>query len=945
MTDYTNQRFSIANSENTWRAGVITSYDSETKRYKCTFDAGGIEYYTIISAGPTVTFAQEIETNTQHSILLGKNVKHAPQSYSVYIKTTPNAGQGFTGALCRALGAPTTTHSERWSWCERGWKSQHAFEQNLQFGLFGSRPIQILKRATKVEAEEVRTRLQSVSEVSHLTVTCIEEPCGHPLSSAEGAGDARRLSSNNHNHSHSQSQSQSQSSRLSVGSDETPVEMIARLRTLAEAGDDHACDRLNTLREHAQVELSSALARGNHENVGAMQALIHMCRAVPSTNATSTTSTSNTSSVASTPGITSSTTLRQTSFSDFAEVLEDIAPELHTWYTNPPNAKLPTSEETINHMKEHCGHQIKTQEEATSLETCCVCMCEFQIGEVATKLPTCSHSFHLQASGDCLGLEAWIKKNDTCPICRAEITTEADLSPLGEAGPSRKIMAQARQAAALDDDGTWVCGGCYVEVRGVHGIDERCPSCEGTKDASRQAYKLEKGVLRKVVVCAKLLQELESMRCPKAREVAALEAACNERERLLNSSALKLAVRSNWQIRSGVKKILRRKEFTPSFYMEFDPNTRVVLKRLWEMWESVVDMNISGINKEQFRHFPVNGIAAHEFAQMTTWSEEKVLKDLIKNSTKMKIEKDRLSAEEIFMLKETATKLKKSGFTFKRVKYDTRVLNTLFQKCLSWPDKKLGSALDLTRMLVLTDTFEKYDPSTLICASPTSANETKEEDNCTRTPEYHEVLFPCIRALQSGKKLPQIMALRTFTNMLRKESIARSVASEFNTISDAIKQVVMSENASNPMVCESVQFLIRNVASTFSQGFVPQKKGSAALNFCTSLLKFYDGSLSIKLNDREGDDVIGSVLADFVAIGTLLSSMEELLPRCIEPIGAVASSLQDWAAGLKEQSVKRTNLIETLEDIQVKISSVQRVVVAMEDNDESLYDDDDNDDE
>ena len=50
--------------------------------------------------------------------------------------------------------------------------------------------------------------------------------------------------------------------------------------------------------------------------------------------------------------------------------------------------------------------------------TCSICLCDFEAGGRALKLPVCGHCFH----GECLG--GWVRTHDSCPNCRAKIVPE-----------------------------------------------------------------------------------------------------------------------------------------------------------------------------------------------------------------------------------------------------------------------------------------------------------------------------------------------------------------------------------------------------------------------------------------------------------------------------------------------------------------------------------------
>uniref|UniRef100_A0A0E0LA49 RING-type E3 ubiquitin transferase n=1 Tax=Oryza punctata TaxID=4537 RepID=A0A0E0LA49_ORYPU len=62
-------------------------------------------------------------------------------------------------------------------------------------------------------------------------------------------------------------------------------------------------------------------------------------------------------------------------------------------------------------------------EESSETQTlvCAICLEQLRHGELCSEVPACRHVFHR----DCLG--AWIKSNNTCPMCRVEITRGSNL--------------------------------------------------------------------------------------------------------------------------------------------------------------------------------------------------------------------------------------------------------------------------------------------------------------------------------------------------------------------------------------------------------------------------------------------------------------------------------------------------------------------------------------
>jgi DNA mismatch repair ATPase MutL len=81
------------------------------------------------------------------------------------------------------------------------------------------------------------------------------------------------------------------------------------------------------------------------------------------------------------------------------------------------NAHPPTSEENLKKLKtfnmneKYCK---KDKDGNYELPNCCICLSEIAKGEKTILLP-CGHMFHYEC---CM---TWLKKNNTCPMCRFEI--------------------------------------------------------------------------------------------------------------------------------------------------------------------------------------------------------------------------------------------------------------------------------------------------------------------------------------------------------------------------------------------------------------------------------------------------------------------------------------------------------------------------------------------
>ncbi|XP_054785229.1 RING-H2 finger protein ATL67-like [Prosopis cineraria] len=74
--------------------------------------------------------------------------------------------------------------------------------------------------------------------------------------------------------------------------------------------------------------------------------------------------------------------------------------------------------------------------------TCSICLCEYKDSEMLRMMPECRHFFHL------LCLDAWLKLNGSCPVCRnsplpTPISTPIS-TPLQEVVPLSQYAADRR---------------------------------------------------------------------------------------------------------------------------------------------------------------------------------------------------------------------------------------------------------------------------------------------------------------------------------------------------------------------------------------------------------------------------------------------------------------------------------------------------------------------
>ncbi|CAA0842546.1 RING-H2 finger protein ATL68 [Striga hermonthica] len=60
---------------------------------------------------------------------------------------------------------------------------------------------------------------------------------------------------------------------------------------------------------------------------------------------------------------------------------------------------------------------------------CSICLCEYREGEMLRMLPDCRHSFHVMC------VDAWLKLNASCPVCRSSPLPTPLSTPLQEVVP------------------------------------------------------------------------------------------------------------------------------------------------------------------------------------------------------------------------------------------------------------------------------------------------------------------------------------------------------------------------------------------------------------------------------------------------------------------------------------------------------------------------------
>uniref|UniRef100_A0A803QS10 RING-type domain-containing protein n=1 Tax=Cannabis sativa TaxID=3483 RepID=A0A803QS10_CANSA len=72
--------------------------------------------------------------------------------------------------------------------------------------------------------------------------------------------------------------------------------------------------------------------------------------------------------------------------------------------------------------------------------TCSICLCEYKDSEMLRMMPECRHYFHLCC------LDAWLKLNGSCPVCRNSPLPTPLSTPLQEVVPLSQFAADRRRS-------------------------------------------------------------------------------------------------------------------------------------------------------------------------------------------------------------------------------------------------------------------------------------------------------------------------------------------------------------------------------------------------------------------------------------------------------------------------------------------------------------------
>ncbi|KAF3439951.1 hypothetical protein FNV43_RR18229 [Rhamnella rubrinervis] len=71
--------------------------------------------------------------------------------------------------------------------------------------------------------------------------------------------------------------------------------------------------------------------------------------------------------------------------------------------------------------------------------TCSICLCEYKDSEMLRMMPECRHYFHLCC------VDAWLKLNGSCPVCRNSPLPTPLSTPLQEVVPLSQYAADRRR--------------------------------------------------------------------------------------------------------------------------------------------------------------------------------------------------------------------------------------------------------------------------------------------------------------------------------------------------------------------------------------------------------------------------------------------------------------------------------------------------------------------
>lgn len=101
----------------------------------------------------------------------------------------------------------------------------------------------------------------------------------------------------------------------------------------------------------------------------------------------------------------------------------------------------PASEEVVNALPRITIEAAKAQDE----QECPVCKDEFPVGQIVLVLP-CKHIFHEEC------IKEWLKRNNTCPVCRFAVDGSSASSGGGGGAPQGSNANENNNEEDDDDE-------------------------------------------------------------------------------------------------------------------------------------------------------------------------------------------------------------------------------------------------------------------------------------------------------------------------------------------------------------------------------------------------------------------------------------------------------------------------------------------------------------
>ncbi|KAL2892119.1 RING-H2 finger protein ATL68 [Bienertia sinuspersici] len=95
------------------------------------------------------------------------------------------------------------------------------------------------------------------------------------------------------------------------------------------------------------------------------------------------------------------------------------------------------------YKKNLLNHNSSSNNSTDNLMMCSICLCDYKDAEMLRMMPDCKHFFHLTC------LDAWLKLNGSCPICRNSPLPTPVSTPLAEVVPLSHYPDNRRTSTVL----------------------------------------------------------------------------------------------------------------------------------------------------------------------------------------------------------------------------------------------------------------------------------------------------------------------------------------------------------------------------------------------------------------------------------------------------------------------------------------------------------------